>query len=112
MAKFDLGRKKRRIPIERLQTHLDLALLRSTSQSGSAASETFKDDLRVVFEDVTVADWLLKIVKQTGAVVGPDGTPVDVLDSGKKAAPEKQAKESGELTGAFLTCAGPLTSTR
>ncbi|BGP27069.1 spindle pole body component ALP4 [Rhodotorula toruloides] len=99
MAKFDLGRKKRRIPLERLQTHLDLALLRSTSQSGSAKSETFKDDLRVVFEDVTVADWLLKIVKQTGAIVGPDGTPVDVLDSGKKAASEKQAKESGELTG-------------
>ncbi|BGP02852.1 Spindle pole body component SPC97 [Rhodotorula toruloides] len=99
MAKFDLGRKKRRIPIERLQTHLDLALLRSTNQSGSAKSETFKDDLRVVFEDVTVADWLLKIVKQTGAIVGPDGTPVDVLDSGKKAASEKQAKESSELTG-------------
>ncbi|GAA5992231.1 hypothetical protein JCM10908_001830 [Rhodotorula pacifica] len=105
MAKQELNRKKKRIVQERLQTQLDLALLRSTpSSSGSGqgqnGSDGFKDDLRIVFEDVTVADWLLKVVNQTGAMVGPDGLPVDMHDSGKRSGTgDKPAKDAPEPIG-------------
>ncbi|GAA5873861.1 hypothetical protein JCM3774_000705 [Rhodotorula dairenensis] len=102
MAKQELNRKKKRIVQERLQTQLDLALLRSTpaSAQGQNNSDGFKDDLRIVFEDVTVADWLLKVVNQTGALVGPDGTPVDMHDAGRRSGgAEKQAKDAPEPIG-------------
>ncbi|KWU44520.1 hypothetical protein RHOSPDRAFT_17761, partial [Rhodotorula sp. JG-1b] len=102
MAKQELNRKKKRIVQERLQTQLDLALLRSTpaSAQGQNNSDGFKDDLRIVFEDVTVADWLLKVVNQTGALVGPDGTPVDMHDSGKRpGSADKPAKDAPEPIG-------------
>ncbi|BGP42846.1 gamma tubulin complex Spc97/GCP2 subunit Alp4 [Rhodotorula kratochvilovae] len=100
MAEKELGKRKRRIMLERLQTQLDLALLRAAPPSAAgAAPDAFKDDLRIVFEDVTVAEWLLKVVNQTGAMVGPDGVPVDALESGKKPAADKQARDPGEHTG-------------
>lgn len=105
MAKQELNRKKKRIVQERLQTQLDLALLRSTpaSAQGQNNSDGFKDDLRIVFEDVTVADWLLKVVNQTGALVGPDGTPVDMHDAAKRSgSAEKQAKDAPEPIGPCL----------
>lgn len=104
MAKQELNRKKKRIVQERLQTQLDLALLRSTpaSTQGQNNSDGFKDDLRIVFEDVTVADWLLKVVNQTGALVGPDETPVDMHDSGKRpGSADKPAKDAPEPIGEF-----------
>ncbi|GAA5921053.1 hypothetical protein JCM3775_004070 [Rhodotorula graminis] len=101
MADKELGKRKKRIMLERLQTQLDLALLRAAPPSTTAdgAPAAFKDDLRIVFEDVTVAEWLLKVVNQTGALVGPDGVQVDALESAKKAAADKQAKDPGEHTG-------------
>ncbi|GJN93081.1 hypothetical protein Rhopal_006126-T1 [Rhodotorula paludigena] len=102
MAEKELGKRKRRIMLERLQTQLDLALLRAsptTTALAAQAPEAFKDDLRIVFEDVTVADWLLKVVNTTGAMVGPDGVPVEALESSRKAAADKQAKDPSENTG-------------
>ncbi|GAA5886444.1 hypothetical protein JCM6882_001641 [Rhodosporidiobolus microsporus] len=97
MAKLELGKKKKRIMLERLQTQLDLALRNPSSR---ADDDPYKDDLRIVFEDVTVSEWLLKVVGQTGAVVGPDGIPVEVLEQGKKTAGgAKDAKKSDEQMG-------------
>ncbi|GAA5870431.1 hypothetical protein JCM8547_004030 [Rhodosporidiobolus lusitaniae] len=99
MAKLELGKKKKRIMLERLQTQLDLALRNPSSR---ADDDPFKDDLKIVFEDVTVAEWLLKVVSQTGAVVGPDGIPVEVLEQGKKASASggaKDAKKADEQMG-------------
>ncbi|BGP57721.1 hypothetical protein JCM8202_002374 [Rhodotorula sphaerocarpa] len=101
MAKQELNRKKKRIVQERLQTQLDLALLRSTPSNGqtqASHADGFEDDLRIVFEDVTVADWLLKVVNQTGAMVGPDGSPVDMQDSAKRAG-DKASKDAPEPIG-------------
>ncbi|GAA5942930.1 gamma-tubulin-complex subunit SPC97 [Sporobolomyces koalae] len=81
MAKLELGKKKKRIMLERLQTQLDLALRNPTSR---VDNDPFQEDLKIVFEDVTVAEWLLKIVNQTGAMVGPDGVPVESFDEVKK----------------------------
>ncbi|GAA5900890.1 gamma-tubulin-complex subunit SPC97 [Sporobolomyces salmoneus] len=81
MAKLELGKKKKRIMLERLQTQLDLALRNPSSR---VDDDPFKDDLKIVFEDVTVAEWLLKIVNQTGAMVGPDGIPIETFDEVKK----------------------------
>jgi len=112
MADRELGKRKKRIMLERLQTQLDLALLRAAPPSGTAPTSNgadgtgaFKDDLRIVFEDVTVAEWLLKVVNQTGALVGPDGVQVD--EGSKKQAADKQAKDPGEHTGASRPSLSP-----
>ncbi|BGP19394.1 hypothetical protein JCM10213_000631 [Rhodosporidiobolus nylandii] len=98
MAKLELGKKKKRIMLERLQTQLDLALRNPSSR---ADDDPYKDDLKIVFEDVTVADWLMKVVSQTGAIVGKDGIPVEVLEQGKKASAKdaKDAKKADEQMG-------------
>ncbi|GAA5874140.1 hypothetical protein JCM1840_000364 [Sporobolomyces johnsonii] len=90
MAKLELGKKKKRIMLERLQTQLDLALRNPSSR---ADDDPYKDDLKIVFEDVTVAEWLLKIVNQTGAMVGPDGIPVETFDEVKKATTTEASKD-------------------
>ncbi|GAA6013257.1 hypothetical protein JCM10207_000834 [Rhodosporidiobolus poonsookiae] len=97
MAKHELGKKRKHIMLERLQTQLDLALRGPSSQ---ADADPYKDDLKIVFEDVTVGDWLLKVVSQTGALVGADGVPVDALEQGKKAASQaKDAKKPDQQSG-------------
>ncbi|GAA6060329.1 hypothetical protein JCM10212_000426 [Sporobolomyces blumeae] len=93
MAKIELGKKRKRIMLERLQTQLDLALRNPSSR---VDDDPFKDDLRIVFEDVTVAEWLLKIVNQTGAMVGPDGIPIETFDEVKK---EATSKGSPDIMG-------------
>ncbi|GAA5948251.1 hypothetical protein JCM3765_001335 [Sporobolomyces pararoseus] len=93
MAKLELGKKKKRIMLERLQTQLDLALRNPSSR---VDDDPFKDDLTIVFEDVTVAEWLLKIVNQTGAMVGPDGIPIETFDEVKK---ETTTKGSPDIMG-------------
>ncbi|GAA5986639.1 hypothetical protein JCM11641_005172 [Rhodosporidiobolus odoratus] len=95
MAKLELGKKKKRIMIERLQTQLDLALRNPSSR---ADDDPYKDDLKIVFEEVTVAEWLLKVVNQTG--MGPDGMPMMEQErkvSGSSAA--KDAKKADEQMG-------------
>jgi len=93
MAKLELGKKKKRIMLERLQTQLDLALRNPSSR---VDDDPFKDDLKIVFEDVTVAEWLLKIVNQTGAMVGPDGIPIETFDEVKK---DTNIKAAGDIMG-------------
>jgi gamma-tubulin complex component 2 len=93
MAKLELGKKKKRIMLERLQTQLDLALRNPSSR---VDDDPFKDDLKIVFEDVTVAEWLLKIVNQTGAMVGPDGIPIETFDEVKK---DTNTKAAGDIMG-------------
>lgn len=93
MAKLELGKKKKRIMLERLQTQLDLALRNPSSR---VDEDPFKDDLKIVFEDVTVAEWLLKIVNQTGATIGPDGIPIETFDEVKK---ESTTKGSPDIMG-------------
>lgn len=90
--------------LERLQTQLDLALRNPSSR---VDDDPFKDDLKIVFEDVTVAEWLLKIVNQTGAIVGPDGIPIETFDEVKK---ETTTKASSDIMGEILLEVSILSS--
>ncbi|GAA6030912.1 hypothetical protein JCM8097_008932 [Rhodosporidiobolus ruineniae] len=97
MAKLELNKKKKRIMLERLQTQLDLALRNPSSR---ADDDPYKDDLRIVFEDVTVAEWLLKVVNQTGAVMGPDGVAVEGAEGGRQTpAAAASAKKVDDMLG-------------
>ncbi|GAA5832026.1 hypothetical protein JCM11251_002792 [Rhodosporidiobolus azoricus] len=95
LAKHELGKKRRRIMLERLQTQLDLALRNPSSR---ADDDPYKDDLKIVFEDVTVAEWLLKVVGQTGMGLGPDGRPVEEYVAKEKKG-EKDVKKADEQMG-------------
>ena len=80
----------------KLQSLLDLAL--NTDAQGEDAM--FRDDVKVTMATSGLYDWLLKVLKVSGAIGSEDGEAANLYEESKK---DKTDKKS-QMLGTSRTC--------
>ncbi|KAI5783855.1 gamma-tubulin complex component protein [Peziza echinospora] len=83
LGQAELQKPARNVNVNKLQSLLELAL----RQPGSvAASDPFKEDVKVVMNDITLTKWLMRVVNVSGLVDESSGA----LDDKPRAGSEKE----------------------
>lgn len=82
-ASHELSKRVKSVNVSRLQSQLDLAVRNPAS---SSSSDPYKEDVKVVLAGTTLTDWLLRVMRVTGALdtpgaLGGGGDAGDALDA-------------------------------